>query len=180
MAAQVAFDAIFTQMKSERDAAIRAFTDEAALIANQRSGEASPVQEQDGLFLPGQPRFDRASETARDERNVLLLKILLPHIDHANQWKLAVIDSGNQVDKSILPGRRVLVALQRWSRAPKKNRALVDLGSHDGKVACVIPWRLLLLVGSLVLLVNNDQPEALNRSKHRAARANRDSRSATV
>ena len=45
MAAQVAFEPIFTQMKGERDAAIRAFTDEAALIANQGSGEAAPVQE---------------------------------------------------------------------------------------------------------------------------------------
>ena len=43
VAAQMAFQPIFTLMKGERDAAIRAFTDEAALIANQGSGESAPV-----------------------------------------------------------------------------------------------------------------------------------------
>ena len=111
---------------------------------------------------------------------MLLLKILLAHIDHADQRELAVIDAGNQMDKSILSGRRVLIALQRWSRASKKNRALVEFGTHDSQVACVIPRRLRLFIGSLVLLVNHDQPEALNRSKDRAPRSNRDSCSAAV
>jgi hypothetical protein len=43
MAAQMAFESVFTQMESERDAAIRTFTCEAALIANQGSGVAAPV-----------------------------------------------------------------------------------------------------------------------------------------
>jgi hypothetical protein len=45
VAAQVAFEPIFALVESQRYAAIWALTYETALIANQGSGEAAPVQE---------------------------------------------------------------------------------------------------------------------------------------
>ena len=45
MAAQMAFKPIFTLMKGERDTAIRTLADEAALIADQGSGESASVEE---------------------------------------------------------------------------------------------------------------------------------------
>src|SRR6202035_5667140 len=44
MSAEMAFQPVFTLMKGERDTAIRTVADKTALIADQRSGESSPVE----------------------------------------------------------------------------------------------------------------------------------------
>ena len=89
MAAQMTFKPILPLMKGQGDTAIRAFADEAALVANQGSGESPSVEEQNRLFLCGQASLDRTRQSARDQRHMFLFEVLLPHVDHADQVGVA-------------------------------------------------------------------------------------------
>ena len=54
-------------MEGERDAAVRAHLDMAALRALQRGGVAAPVEEDDRLLVAVEPRLDRLDQPRRDE-----------------------------------------------------------------------------------------------------------------
>src|SRR5262249_61157908 len=60
--------------------------------------------------------------------------------------------------------------LRRARRAENDQRAGA-LRAHDRDVAGVVARALLLLVRAVVLLVDDDQPEALDRREHGRARA---------
>src|SRR6478736_839726 len=52
--------------------------------------------------------------------------------------------------------------------------SLFNFGAHHGDIACVIARRFFLFVGSLVLLIDDNQPEIFQRCEHGTAGANDD------
>jgi hypothetical protein len=84
------------------------------------------------------------------------------------------------MNEPVFPVLSILVALQRRGCATQQNCAAVELGTDDSQVARVIPRSFFLLVGGLVFLVNDDQPEPLNRGEDGASRSDRDAGSAAV
>src|ERR1700720_3311072 len=167
-------------VKGERETAIRTLADKTALIANQRSGESSPVEEKNCLLLCCQPGLDRIRQWPGDQRDMFLFEVFLPHIDYADQWELPIVDPGVQGSEPIFSCPGVLIAFQGGGRAAQQNGASIDLRPHDSQVPRVIPRRFLLLVGGLMFFIDHDQPETLNRRKDRASGADRDPRSAAV
>ena len=61
---------------------------------------------------------------------------------------------------------------------PSRHDALLHLRAHDRDIARVIARRFLLFVGSLVLFIDDDQSEILERREDGAARADHDPRAA--
>ena len=64
-----------------------------------------------------------------------------------------------------------------WPTPARPRRPRV-CAAHDGHVARVVARRLLLLVGVLVFLIHDDQPERFDRREDRRARADHDARAA--
>ena len=57
---------------------------------------------------------------------------------------------------------------------PSRSRAAFQPGANQGHVPGVVAWRLAVLVGRLVLLVNHDEPQVPHRGEDRRACAHRD------
>ena len=73
-----------------------------------------------------------------------------------------------------------MITLQRRRGAAEHDDAFFHLRAHDGDIARVIARRFLLLVGSLVFLIDDDEPEVRQRREDRAARADHDARAAVM
>ena len=164
-------------MKCERDTAIRTVASLAALAAEQRRGKTTPIQKQNGLFSFGDPRRDRVPQFFRQNRSALAPRFLA-QIDHADERHLAVVDALGKSRELVLFRERVMITLQRRGRAAEQHDGLFHFGAHHRDIARMITRRFLLFVGSLVLLIDDDQPEIFQRREHGAAGANDDASAA--
>ena len=73
-----------------------------------------------------------------------------------------------------------MIAFQGRRCTAENNRALLDFGADDRDVARVIPGRFFLFVSRLMLFIDDDQSEILQRREDGAARANDNPRPARV
>ena len=73
-----------------------------------------------------------------------------------------------------LPLLAVVEALQRRRGRAEHDHRAFHLAAHDGHVARVVARRFLLLVGVLVFLVHDDEPERFDRREDGRARADDD------
>src|SRR6187401_1764192 len=78
-------------MKRKRNAAVRALPRLAARAAEQRSGEATAVQEQDRLLAFLEPRRDRAVEFLAQDGERLRFPLFLAEVDDADERHLVVV-----------------------------------------------------------------------------------------
>ena len=68
-----------------------------------------------------------------------------------------------------------MIGFERGRGSAENDRDIVYLGAHDGRIATVEPRRrIILLVGSIVLLIDNYQPRIGKRREHRRARPDHD------
>src|ERR1700704_4655070 len=66
----------------------------------------------------------------------------------------------------------IYTAFKRRCCRNKHNRAIFDLPAHDRHVSRVVGNAVFLLVGRLMLLIDDDCGEIVKRKKQRRARAN--------
>ena len=163
-------------MEGERDAAIRTVPRFAARAAQERSRESATVEKQNGLLVFLEPARDRRAQLFGENRGDFFLPPREPQIDDPHQRHLAIVHALRQIQQAIFPLNGVVITLERRRGGPEQNDALLHLRAHDRDVARVIARRFLLLVGGLVLFIDDDQPEIFERSKHSAARADHDPR----
>ena len=76
-----------------------------------------------------------------------------------------------QRDMRVFAGGRVLKRLHRRSRGTQHDERSGPASTNDRHVAAVVARRLFLLVGAVVLLVDDDQAEVGERGEDRRARA---------
>jgi hypothetical protein len=125
----------------------------------ERGGIAAPVEEQHDLLLPIETRLDALLQRLGENRRTLRFACLVAHVHDPDQRKLAIIDSGGHLEQGILPALGVVVTLHRGSGRAQHHDGTFHLAADNRDIAGVISRRLLLLVGVLMLLIDNDQPE---------------------
>ena len=80
---------------------------------------------------------------------------------------------GRERQACVAPLVRVVPALERRRRAPQHRHAAGPVGAEHGEIARVVAEALFLLVGGVVLLVDDHDAEVAHRREHRRARADR-------
>ena len=178
MTADVAEQLLRGAMVGERHAAIRALGDVAARRTLQRGGPAAAIEEEDDLFLLLQALRDRLLELLREDLRALVLAVLRPHIDDAHDGHLLVVHAQLHFQQRVFAATGVVEALHRRRGRTEHDDSAFHLAAHDRDIARVVTRRFLLLVGMLVLLVHDDEPQRIDRRKDRRARADDNSRAA--
>ena len=156
-------------MERQRDAAIRAHLDIAALRTLERRGITPPVEENDGLLVAVDARVDRLDQAGREKDGGFAF-FCGANIEHMRHRHLAFLDTLEQFDQPVLALLRVVVRLERRRGRAKHDRHAFKMTAHNGDVARVIMRRFLLLVGMLVLLVHDDNAEILEGRENGRAR----------
>ena len=147
-------------------AATRAFGDVGALGTQQLAAAAPPVQKQDAL-LPGVQIFlqflvERAADDA-----VPPLQQLLPQIGQNDPGQRLLVIAPPQQRLLIIALFRPVRRLHRRSSGAEKEPGFLLHAAILGDVPRVVAGRCLRLVGALLLLVHDDEPDIPQRREHR-------------
>src|SRR2546423_3259916 len=121
-----------------------------------------------------EPRRDRRTQFFRENWRDLSLPPFLAQIDDAHERHLTVVHALRQPEQPIFAKGGVVITLERRRGGAEENRATFQLRAHDRDIAGVIPWRVLLFVGSFVLFIHHDEPEILEWREDRAPRPDHD------
>ena len=121
---------------------------------------AAAVEEEDGLPSGLERGLGFLDETGGEGRGHLLLAPELGEVLHQDLRQTDVAEAGVELHQSVFPLSGVGVALHGGrGRAQEHFRAL-PVGHEDGHIAGMVArGGVLLLVGSLVLLVDDDEAE---------------------
>ena len=149
-------------MIGQGDVAIFAGGHALASVAYHPHGVAPPVLEEDDLLflVQGLPYL------LNQEVGKYALRLPLTgggsHIHHPDVGQLVAREALGELHQPILAQLHIVVAFQRRSGGAQQHGGLVHPGQHYGAVAGVVArGRVLLLVGGVVLLIYNDEPEVL-------------------
>ena len=142
--------------------AVRTLKKFTAVPADQEAREAPSVNEENRLFPPAEVLHQGVPQ-ARGENGFI-------HVFHIHEFDIGKPARPHSCGKRkifVLAPDRVCVGFEGRSRGTQQHRTAVYVSKHDRGVAGVITWRLVLLVGRLVLLVNHHKAEILKRSENR-------------
>ena len=121
-----------------------------------------------------QPLLDRVVERPAEHDVRALRRVLLAHVDDRHGGERPVEDPALQ-DDALEPARhRVVVGLHRRRRRAEHDQRAGALRAHDRHVAAVVARALFLLVRAVVLLVDDDQAEPVERREDRRTGADDD------
>ena len=143
----------------------------AAGITPEYRGEAPPIQEKQCLLAAGQGLADGLQ--AFLGQAFLGLGTAQGHGLHLGQGRLAAGPMA-QAQQLIAAQLCVMPALQRGGGRAQKHRDPGQPAPGDGHVACRVAQTLLLLVGRVVFLVDDDGAQARERGQNGQARAQDD------
>jgi hypothetical protein len=166
MAAQAAL----VQVVSECDIAVGTVDGLSAAGAKEETVKAAAIQEKNGL-VPGLKVFpDRVEQSGADNPSCVIQVLIPLHVNHFHRRQRSVLDPDGHGDEMIPPGLTILVGLNRRGAGPEQNREVLRARPHHGRVAGLVARSCILLVGVVVLLVNDDQAEPRERGKERGTR----------
>ena len=158
-------------MVGEGHLAVRAAQHLAAVLADHVGGEAAPVQEKQGLSAVVQILADGLDQ--RLEKGLVLVP---PGVEHGGlrHGELAHPIGKMQIAEPAV-FRRVIAGDQGRGGA-QDHHGRSELSPHQGQVAAVVAHPLRLFVGTLVLLVDHDHAQPLQRREQGRAGADHDHR----
>ena len=165
---------------SERHTAVRALADVAAGLADHGRGKAPAIQEEDGLLTIRKALLDRLQKCRRKDGFGPAWTRRPAHIEHANHGHSAVIDALRESEQSVLSRGAIVPTFHGRSCAAENHRAALLLGPQNGDITSVIPRRLFLLVGALMLFIDDDYSKVFERRKDGASRPNDNTRTARM
>ena len=161
-------------MHDERHAAIRAVQRAGALTTEHGRRESAPVEQHERLLAPIQSRLQRVAQLPAQDHIRPVRGVFLAHVDDGHVRERPVEDPALEHDALVFAGHRVVIALHRRRRGSEDDERACALRADDRDVARVVARDLLLLVRAVVLLVDDDQADALERREHGRARAHDD------
>ncbi len=172
MAAMVAAQFVVALMQSHARIAPPALAEPAAIVAEQRGGEAAPVEKHQHLLARGQGLRHGLLQGPGNTR------IQRPALDVQAQeaWWLRAPCALRQLEQGVASGMGVVQAFQRGGGGAQQDRQVFLAGAHHRQITCVVAKAFLLFVGGVVLLVEDDQARILQRCEQRRARADDDVR----
>ncbi len=159
VAAVVAGDVPAAAVQHERDVAVGAAPHPSAGAAGEEVRPAAAVEQHDRLAARGAD----VRERLRGER-VQALR-LAAHVEHLHRGQRPPVDAVGEHRR----GQAVDALRPRRGAAGEQHRAAAR-GALGGDVARVVARVALVLVGGVVLLVDDDQPEIVDRREHGRAR----------
>ncbi len=141
------------------------------MAAGAAEGErrvAAPVEEQERLLAARERRLDPGDRLRRQPAAARRPLAFQVHGRDVGQGRRA--EPARQPQPAIAPGLGVDPRLDRGRGGGEHDRRLLEPRAHDAHVAGVVDDAVLLLVGALVLLVDDDQAEIGEGQKQRRAR----------
>ena len=95
---------------------------------------------------------------------------LVTHVDDLDLRQRPLLDPLGEFQQLVLPPQCVVILFERRRRRTQHDRSVRHLGPHHGHIAGVISGSLILLVGMIVLFINNDESEVRQRRENCRAR----------
>ena len=155
----------------ERDGAVLAFQGLAAGAAQHYRGIASAVEEYHDLLVPFQALADRLGQLARDHLFVAGFLELLAHVDDFDLGQGALFYPVGQFDERVFVLGGVEIGFKRGrGRAQDYHRA-GHFGAHHSDITGVVTRYAFLLVGRILLFIDDDEGQIGHGSEHCGARA---------
>ena len=162
-------------MPGERHAAVRAGRRHAARRALEVGGEAAAVEEDERLLAAGEVRGERRTELVGQQPR------RSPAQTHELDRRQRVGGRPvGQLEEHVAAVTGGLVALGRRRRRGQHHHGAGQAGAHDAHVARVVAQPVLLLVGRVVLLVDDHEAEARQRREDGRARPDHQPRAAVA
>ena len=153
-------------------AAVRAAALPATGAAVQHRRVAAAVEQQQALLAARDALLDRRLQRRRQHRGLRAARARQPvHVEHAHRRQCAASHARGQREPRVAPLLGTLPGLQRRRGRPQDHRHALEPAAVDREVARRVARPLLLLVGRIVLLVDDDQPRPWQRREDRHARA---------
>ena len=149
--------------------AIRALQAEAAGAAERQRRVAAAVEEQQRLLFAFERVLHRFGQPRRDE--AAARRAFAAHVDRLDRRQMRAAETLGQMDALVAAAPRVDFRFDRGRRRGQHHRNFRDAAAHHRHVAGVVMRAVLLLVGGVVLFIDDDQAEIGIRQKQRRARA---------
>ena len=163
-------------VEHEMRVAPHAFRDPAARMAHEQGRIAASIDEQQRLLRPGLRLLDRFDEHIAQA----VVERTRPQIDDVDARRRCAAGAMRQLETAVATAPYVLERLERRGRAAENDRHPGIPSAHHREVARGVPKPVLLLEGEIVLLVDDEEPRARQRSEHRGARPHDHVRSAVA
>jgi hypothetical protein len=161
VAAVVAAHPLILQVQHQLRGATVTTRDPSAAPAGQNRSKAAAVDEYHALLPPRARRPYRFQEA----RGQPAAGALRPGVQGLDRWR-GRPDALRQCVKSVAPGDRIMIGLQRRRRGPQHDGDVTLPGAHDGEIARRIAKSLGLLERGIVLLVDDDDPQRGHRREY--------------
>ena len=130
---------------------------------------AAAIEEQHRL-LAAAPRLLDAGDRARREPPAAR-RAFAPEVDEGDVGQPRRAEACGEAEPAVASALGVEAGLDRRRRGSEHDRRLLEPRPHDRHVARVVDDAFLLLVGALVLLIDDDEAEVGERQKQSRARA---------
>ena len=128
------------------------------------------------MFAALEPLRDGFLELRRKNGRALVLARRLPHIHDPHPRHFLVIHPFRQFEQGVFSFATIEIGFERWRGRTEHDRRAFHLPAHDGNVARVVTRGFLLLVGVLMLLIDDDNTERIHGRKNCRAGANDNAR----
>ena len=149
--------------------AIRALQAEAAGAAERERRVAAAIEEQQRLLAAFERVLHSFRQPRRDE--AAARRAFAPHVDGLDHRQVRAAETLRQMDALVAPAPRVDLRFHRRRRRGQHHRNFCDAAAHHRHVAGVIMRAILLLVGRVMLLIDDDQAQIGIGQEQRRARA---------
>src|SRR6185437_14583472 len=174
MTAVVTTERLRRPMHCERHRAAGALAYAAALGALEKRRPPPTVEQEQRLLLPGQCLGDCLVEPVGPWYRARARDPWCPaEIDQLDRWQRPRADPLWKPYETEFPFGGEPHAFERGGRAAQHEGRVLQPGAHSGHRCGVIPGRLAVLVGGLVLLVHHDDAEIGHRGEDRRPRSDR-------
>ena len=169
MAAMVAHELALEPVLDQPARAVFALETVAADPAQRQRRIAAPVQEQQRLLAARQRLLHRGQQHRRNE--AAALRRMAAHVNCVEVRQVRLGKAARQPQMPVAAMVGVDAAFDRGRRRDEDDRKVPQPPAHHGHVARRIGHAVLLLVGRVMLLIDDDQPQLLERQIQRRARA---------
>ena len=154
--------------------AVGTFEAVAAGAAQRQRRIAAPVEEQKRLLAAGSRLFDAGDRARRQP--AAARRALALEIDGGDVGQRRLAEPRREHEPAIASGLGVQPRLERGRCGGEHDRRLFEPRAHDRHVARIVDDAVFLLVGAVVLLVDDDEAEVGERQEQSRARPDDDPR----
>ena len=158
-------------MERKRDAAVGAFEGAPALPAEHGGSETAAVQQDECLFAPRQRLLQRRRERPADRGLARSARHFRSHVDDLHLRERPAVHPLGHRHSAIATPPRVVKRLQGRRGRTEHHQGAGALRAHDRDAPCVVSGTLLLLVGGIVLFIDDNESQIVQRGEHRRPRA---------